>query len=74
MDGNNEMNKREKFIEIEPIGKNKNFLRIHSDGYDETLDTGEFGRKSHSSPSKSSGFFNEEEGKSEVSYFFKATA
>ena len=70
-------NNRENFNEINLIGNNNNnnskknnHLRIHPDGYDETLDTSEFGLKAHSSPSKSGGFFNEDEKISEVSFFF----
>lgn len=70
MDKNNEMNKREIFNDTKSIGNDKKFLKIYSGGYDESLDTGEFGRKAHSSPSKSGGFFNEGEEKLEVSIFF----
>lgn len=62
MDVNNEMNNSENFNEIQSVRrKPSQFLKIYPHGYDEKLDTGEFGRKAHSSPSKSGGFFNEEE-------------
>lgn len=69
MDKNNEMNNRENFNDTKSIGNDKKFLKIYSGGYDESLDTGEFGRKAHSSPSKSGGFFNEGEENSEVSIY-----
>lgn len=68
MDKNNEMNIRESINDTKSIGNDKKFLKIYSGGYDESLDTSEFGRKAHSSPSKSGGFFNEGEDNSEVSF------
>ena len=70
MDKNNEMNNRENLNDTKPIGNDKKFLKIYSGGYDESLDTSEFGRKAHSSPSKSGGFFNEGEEHLEVRFFF----